>query len=472
MNAVREVAALRHVTLSEHGEASLEELSFSIAEGEIVGLLPLDGQGVETLFSLLQHNRVLDRGWMYVDEKEVCSYLGVRQATNKVSIIEARSHLVPALDVADNLFSLKPNSPYVIPKKLLQSQIHSLFAPYGITLTGGEHPASLSPLERCAVELVKAKTSGSTLVILRELSTFLPPNDLAFLKEMIRKMAWEGLSFLYYGNHHRELFSICDKTLVMRSGTIPLSLSKEEYSDRTMDVVSRDFLRSLTALAASDDKTEAQVIGTLDGPLFSLPLFSGRCLVLLDLEQGTIPRFAEALSQGGTEEYHITLASGQWEFIPSDPIGKVVFPSMSYLDNLAIRAGDKVKGFYRIHRYQENLAAEFRPRVGDVVDAKDLSGLSQEELYDLIYWRVDLDNPKVLCVTQPFAGLAMYQRIRLIRHLSRLLDKGIAIVILALSLSDSLRVASRLVLLDGGVVKRQFIPSEFEEAAAYGLVTR
>lgn len=104
MRIRREVVAFRHVTLNENGETILNEVSFSIAEGEIVGLVPLDGQGVETLFSLLSHNRLLDRGRMYVDEEEACSYLGVQKLQNNVAVIESRSHLVPALDIADNLF--------------------------------------------------------------------------------------------------------------------------------------------------------------------------------------------------------------------------------------------------------------------------------------------------------------------------------------------------------------------------------
>jgi ribose transport system ATP-binding protein len=473
MRIRREVVAFRHVTLNENGETILNEVSFSIAEGEIVGLVPLDGQGVETLFSLLSHNRLLDRGRMYVDEEEACSYLGVQKLQNNVAVIESRSHLVPALDIADNLFSLKRNSPYVVNRKLERSQIYSLFSPYGMSFRGDEHPDSLSPLQRCAVELAKAGTSGCRLVILRELSTFLPPHDLSLFQDMVRKVAREGrMAFLYYGNHHRELFSICDKVLVMRDGTIALSLSASEFSDATMDVVSRDFLHSLTSIRGTVSDGEGKVIGTLSGPSFSLPLRRGECLVLLDMERETIPCLADTFSGAKESTYHVSLSGGSWEFIPSNPCGKLVFPSLSYLDNLTIRAGDKVKGFYRRHRYEESLAAEFRSKVGNVVDVKNVSSLTQEQLYDLLYWRVDLDNPLLLCVVQPFAGLAMYQRIRLLTHLSRLLAKGISIIILALSLSDSLRIASRLVLLDGGVVKHEFIPSQFEQVADYGIVTK
>jgi ribose transport system ATP-binding protein len=470
----KEVVALRHVTVSEQGEESLSEVTFSIDQGEIVGLLTLDGQGIEPLFSLLERNRLLDKGWMYVAGEEVCSYLSVRRPQNNIALLEAQSHLIPALDIADNLFSLKAHSPYVVRKRLERSQIHLLFEPYGIHFNGDEYLDTLSPFERCAVELVKAETNGCPVVILRELSTFLSPHDLFLVQQMIRRMAEKGkMAFIYYCNHHRELFSICGRVLVMRNGSMVLPISSAEFSDGLFDVVSRDFLNSIISLRKNrENKPPLPVAGLLSGPSFSIPFRKGECLVLLDMEQDTIPQMADAFANNGTGDYHVSLLSGSCEFIPSNPCERIIFPSMSYLDNLSIRTGNKVSGFYRNRKYQENLIAEYRPHVGNVIYAKDLSLLSQEQLYDLIYWRADLDNPGLLCVMQPFAGLGMSQRFSLLRHLSRLLDKGIPVLILALSLSDSLQIASRLVLLDDGVVIREFLPSSFNEVAGYGLVTK
>jgi len=97
--------------------------------------------------------------------------------------------------------------------------------------------------------------------------------------------------------------------------------------------------------------------------------------------------------------------------------------------------------------------------VGPVIDAPSLAGLSLQSLYELIYYRIRLQNPRTVFCIQPFAGIDMYQRLRIIQLLNMLRSRGIGVVILAVSLSDSLQVADRLLLIRKGRELRQ-IPRE------------
>jgi ribose transport system ATP-binding protein len=81
----------------------------------------------------------------------------------------------------------------------------------------------------------------------------------------------------------------------------------------------------------------------------------------------------------------------------------------------------------------------------------------------LIYYRVHLLNPKIVFVVQPFSNADMYVR-RHIIHLIRILKrKGIAVVILAVSISDSFHVADRLLLLEEGTIKEEYFPDTFSQ---------
>ncbi|MDY0244630.1 MAG: hypothetical protein RBQ89_07435, partial [Sphaerochaeta sp.] len=64
---------------------------------------------------------------------------------------------------------------------------------------------------------------------------------------------------------------------------------------------------------------------------------------------------------------------------------------------------------------------------------------------------------------QPFASIDMYQRIELISTYDLLKQRGTTILILAVSLSDTLQIADRLLLCKNGKIERQLLRHEFSQ---------
>ena len=74
------------------------------------------------------------------------------------------------------------------------------------------------------------------------------------------------------------------------------------------------------------------------------------------------------------------------------------------------------------------------------------------EKYDLVYTRVLLQRPRVAVCMQPFMNADVEQRMQIWTLMERLLEKGVAVLILAVNLADSLSLADRLIrVLDGRV---------------------
>ncbi|AEE16658.1 monosaccharide-transporting ATPase [Treponema brennaborense] len=482
----REILSLRHVCLSRDGEEQLSEVTFSLYEGDVLGLISLDNQGLDALVELVLHNRRLDRGHLFFAEKEVSSYLGCTAKENKAAVVESVSHLIPALNLADMFFFAKKKGPLLVHRAKLNRQIRMIFEPYGMKLTGAEYPDQLSALDRCRVEIIKAKTFGCKVIVVREPSSFLSAGELACLHLLIRKLAAEdGIACMYLCNHHREVMSVCSRLAVMYAGTVVLNKASAAVTERMMSVVSEDFIKSITGLPRPAAPA-AEPLATIRGKNgFALTVFKGECLVLLDLDNKTIPRIADALFArtpfaarrpeyrvfiDGTEAYRNPLL---WSFIPAEPAGRTLFYDLSYIDNLTLKnSSRKLPHFWLFKRYRAHVCGEYRRIVGDVAESGNLYQLGQRELYELIYLRAGLERPKVLFIVQPFIGMGMYQRIRILEYISQLRRAGITVVILAVSLSDSLQAASRLILLQDGRIEKELPPERFDQAASYGLVVR
>ncbi len=477
-----ELLALHHVCLAENGNEELNEVNFSLYAGDILGLISLDNQGYTVLLDLIMNNRRLDRGHMFFRGKEVSGYLKHSSEPNKVALIESESHLIPALNIADNFFSAKKAGPWLINPKKQNQQIRMIFEPYGIQLSGDKYPESLSLLDRCRVEIIKAKTIGCKVIILRDPTSFLGPKEVRCLQELIRQIAAaDGVSFIYLCNHHQELMSVCTRLIIMYSGTVLFNKEINSVTDDIMTTVSNDFIKSMPRLhkpAAPSHPEELAVITGSNG--FHLSVFKGECLVLLDLDNKAVPQISDALFEPYISLYRIFIDGKEasrnprlWSFVPANPVSSSLFPNMSYIDNLTLKnCSRKMPQFWLSKRYRRYVAEEYKKRIGSAVNASTILSLSQRELYELIYRRIEIEHPKILFIVQPFNRMDMYQRIRILEYIADLQRRGITIVILAISLSDSLQVASRLVLLQNHRIEQEFTPDRFDMAAAYGLIVR
>ena len=87
--------------------------------------------------------------------------------------------------------------------------------------------------------------------------------------------------------------------------------------------------------------------------------------------------------------------------------------------------------------------------------------LSEGQKYQLVYTRILLQKPKIVFCIQPFKGADMKHRMYIWELLEKLLEKGIAVVILAVNLADTLSLADRLICIDKNKEQIEYLQEEF-----------
>lgn len=457
---MNELLSAFHISSSKNGKQLLEDITFTLHKGEIMGFIPLDNQGFDEFFHLLDTGNGIERGKLtFYSQKK-----GFKNSN--IAFIGKRPRLIPALSLEENFYVIRRNAPYLVRKKQMRMALSAIRAEYGIDAECGKVASSIDEKTRCKVEMIKAVELGYPLVVLFDLASFLGPKDAREIQSLMKRLSSErATTFIYVSRHHEELVGFCDRIMMMSNGSIIYIGPPDEYDDRLINAVSGRFLGTYQRLRKEHHKEEGKAIGSVAIGKNVIPLMEGSCSVILDFDNHAPKDAYDSLCGKSSpvsffiKEKRCTLSDRRISFIPSNPLLSLC-PEMSYFDNLCLRASEKIPFFWqRKGRFLKNIRMEYGNP--DVLDEANLYNLSEDELYELVYRRVGMETPDVVVIIQPFLGLDLEGRENIVRHINTLMRKKIAVVIFAISLSDTLKVADRLYVFQNGNMLLSALPGEF-----------
>ncbi len=464
----REVLRMERVSCLEQDVVQLEDFNLSIFSGEIMGLLPVNNHGLTALLKLLQYNTPLRYGYVYYREEQVNTWRTATYRYNRIGLIQSESCLVEDLTVADNIFVLRRGfKPWLVRPSILRRQLLPFLESIDIFISADSYVGDLSPFERVVVAVLKSVVAGYRLIVLRDISANLSETELRKVHRLLKHYAVQGFSFLYVDYHFEELFQVCHKVALMSNGRIIKVLKSGADSPETFQhytkvysgKVQQQMIKDTTANKACDPVFEmAHIQGQCIRDL-SFQVAPGECVVLQDVDHQI---FDELLSiiNGKTKPKSgaIRLAGNpvlprpgkEIAIIQELPTKTMLFDEMSYLDNLCFSLDHRLPEVWSSVGVQEGIRREYTPLLGSAVFDRRVDSLSEMQKYELVYHRVAIQRPRVAFCIQPFRRADMELRMHIWEQLKMLLDQGIAVVILAVTLADSLSLANRLIRIQKG----------------------
>ncbi len=475
-----EILRMERVTYLEQGTPQLENFSMTLWEGEILGLIPVNHHGVSSLLKLLQQNLPLHYGYVYYRDRLVNHWRGGSSGMNRISIIQNKSCLAEGLTVADNIFVLRPGfKKRFISPRVLKEQLEPFMRDIDMDISGDSYVETLSPFERFVVELLKAVVAGHRLVVLEDMGNFISDQELKKIHGILRHYAAQGMSFLYIASHFEEVRQICHRTALMMNGVIIKCFHQWERVPATflLDCV-EEFERKVKGQLEKKPELPGQpeavfqaVDLCLDGEeRLNFSVAPGECLVLQDLDNGIFPGLIEVLSgkqapQGGCVYVDGALFGGRGDrriaVVQELATQKMLFPNVSYLDNLCFTLDHRFPDVWMRRRIKKSIRQEYGDFLGEEVFDLSVEELSEKQKYELVYTRILLQNPRVVFCVQPFKRAEVAMRLRVWELLAILLGRGIAVVVLAVNLADSLALADRLIQVRQGRVEAEYDRADF-----------
>jgi ribose transport system ATP-binding protein len=231
---------LRGIRKAFPGVLALDDVDLVLRSGEIHALVGENGAGKSTLLKIITGIYRPDEGTVKVDGV-LQSFGSPRDALQAgIGIVHQERNLIPRFSVAENITLEQPpvrNGQWVDRARMRQESERWLEL-LEVSIDPDQPVENLSVAHRQLVEIAKALSLRSRILLLDEPTASLTPHETAVLFDILKRLRDEGVAILFVSHKLEEIFAICDRVTVLRDG-------KEAALDRGLETLDRDELVTL-----------------------------------------------------------------------------------------------------------------------------------------------------------------------------------------------------------------------------------
>ena len=212
---------LRGVTKRFPGVIANDDVSLSLAAGEVLGVLGENGAGKSTLMNILAGLVSQDQGEILISGAPVRFSTPSEAAAAGVGMVHQHFKLIGALMVRENLALGEPRwGRRVIDYKQLETTVGRLADALHLTIDFSAVVDDLSISQQQHVEILKALSRDPRILILDEPTAVLAPEERAGLFAMLGRLKDRGIGVILISHRLEDILEACDRVLVMRQGRV------------------------------------------------------------------------------------------------------------------------------------------------------------------------------------------------------------------------------------------------------------
>ncbi len=207
----------------------VNDVSFSIESGKVVGLLGPNGAGKTTSFYMVVGLLLPDQGQIYIDDVDITSLPMYQRARLGMSYLPQEASVFRRLTVRENIqvgLEATRTPPSEIDERLNQLlqdfNIEHIAESYGYALSGGE---------RRRVEIARALTGQPKFLLLDEPFAGIDPIAVGDIQNIIRQLKAQNIGVLITDHNVRETLGICDYSYILKDGKIEVEGSPEQITN-------------------------------------------------------------------------------------------------------------------------------------------------------------------------------------------------------------------------------------------------
>jgi ribose transport system ATP-binding protein len=215
---------------------ALKDVNLTIKRGQIHGLVGENGSGKSTVTSIASGLQDCDSGEMIYLGKAWHPESMIYAREQGMSMILQEANTISDVTVAENLFAGKEaeftNLGMVSKKKMVQAA-DELLQKFGVEhIKGGDSINRYSFEDRKLIEICRAVTDDTQLLVVDETTTALSHIGRALIYKLINKMAAEGKAVIFISHDMDEIIEVCNILTVLRDGNIIGTLEKEDMDPK------------------------------------------------------------------------------------------------------------------------------------------------------------------------------------------------------------------------------------------------
>ena len=231
---------VRNVSKSFGAIHAVNDISWSVEPGEVVGLMGDNGAGKSTLVKLIAGNFPPTEGEVLVDG-EVCHFHKPIQARAKgIEVVYQDLALADNLTAAQNVFLGREQNKGFWPFRVLDKQAMidrsaKLFDELKSETRPRDLVKKMSGGQRQAVAIARTRLSNAKLVLMDEPTAAISVRQVAEVLELIRRLKHQDVAVILISHRMPDVFAVSDRIIVMRRGAkvadkATMSTSPEEIT--------------------------------------------------------------------------------------------------------------------------------------------------------------------------------------------------------------------------------------------------
>ena len=463
------------VRMAFPGVLALDDVSFRLKRGHVHALMGENGAGKSTLMKIIAGIYTPDAGSFRLKGQEIRLASPLDALQYGIAMIHQELNLMNFMTVAENIWIRREplNGFGLVRHQEMRRRTKELFDRLDIAIDPEAEVRDLSVANRQMVEIAKAVSYDSDILIMDEPTSALTEKEVVHLFQIIRTLKARGVGVIYITHKMNELFEIADEVSVFRDGRF---VGEHRAADVTRDeiiklMVGREITQMFPKQTVAIGAVALSVNNlTLEGRFrdISFELRKGEILGLAGLVGsgrsnvaetlfGVTPATSGAIAVDGKpiviSSPGVAMDAGM-AFITEDRKESGCFLLLSVVDNMqiALLRHNHVRAGFVAEKAVEALCrqqrASLRVRTPDLDEPViNLSGGNQQKVL-IARWL--MTHPRILILDEPTRGIDVGAKAEIHRLISELAGQGVAVLMISSELPEILGMSDRILVMHEG----------------------
>tara|TARA_Y100001954_G_scaffold230326_1_gene277730 strand:- start:2383 stop:3942 length:1560 start_codon:yes stop_codon:yes gene_type:complete len=482
---------LKNISKKFPGVQALDDVDFFLKSNEVHALVGENGAGKSTLMKIIAGIQKPDTGTITLNGEKV-EFNSPREAQNNgISIVHQEADLFPSLTVAENVFANDlPTKGFLktVDFKKIQHQTNDLLKKFGHPeINSKDIVSTLSVGQRQIVEIIKALSLNSNIIIFDEPTAVLTPSETEILFSIIDDLKKNNIAIAYISHRLEEIGKISDYVSVLKDGK--LMATKETKDINPSEMIKLMVGRELKDIFDEEDRDVSNNEILLDVKNFKNSEYFDD--ISFNIKKGEIVGFSGLIGAGRTE-----LALTLFGYYQSDS-GKVILDGKEInISNPteAIDAGivyvseeRREKGLFTEMTVRNNLISPNLEEVNNngILNKIKISQLTKSTIDQLNIKTNDDEtyvlklsggnqqkialgkwlpkNPKLLIIDEPTRGVDVGAKQEVYKILRKLSKQGTSIMLISSELPEIIGMCDRTIVMQSGKINGEILKQDFSE---------
>lgn len=224
---MQQVLEVKNIYKKYRGRVVVEDVSFFVQSGEVVGLIGPNGAGKTTCFYIACGLVKADKGQVFINQHDISKTPMHKRAQMGIGYLPQEPSIFRKLSVEDNIMALLENNDK-LNKNQQKHRLEELLSEFHIEHIRHNEGLSLSGGERRRVEIARSLALDPSFILLDEPFAGVDPISVADIQVIIRHLRDKNIGVLITDHNYREMLDTCDHSYVLNAGKIIAKGDKEK----------------------------------------------------------------------------------------------------------------------------------------------------------------------------------------------------------------------------------------------------